>query len=159
MCVCFSLCKCVCVCDLQEYNEIKVQEGAKVVLAPSFGVTRAEVRSKITGKVTISDASTLILDGDITINNLVLDGTLIVKAAAGASVRLEDVRVNNKGWSFIPNAPSDKGLDEKYLIRGYTLKKTEQVEVVVAKGEETLTLNASGSAKYTLQGGQLLPGS
>lgn len=132
-----------------EYSGIKVQEGAKVVLAPSFGVTRAEIKSKITGKVSISDASTLVLDGDITIKDLNLDGTLVVKVAPGASLVIESLKISNKGWSFLPNS-AGASLAEKYLIRGYTLQKSEQAEISVASGSKSLSDELTGSVCKSL---------
>jgi UDP-sugar pyrophosphorylase len=147
------------------YANIKVIGGARVVLAPSFGVSRADIKQRIRGKVRISDRSTLVLEGDITIKNLDLDGTLVVRVAPGASLAIEDVTVQNKGWQFVPLSAqpyctelrccnkfpcSEHPLDEKYLIRGYTLSKAEQAVVEVASGAKSLSIQIWGSSTSSL---------
>jgi len=147
------------------YEKIKVGGGARVVLAPSFGVSREEIKQRIQGKVRISDRSTLVLEGDITIKSLDLDGTLVVKVAPGASLVIEDATIRNKGWQLVPlseqtycadlrcasNVPcSDHSLDEKYQIRGYTLSKTEQAVVEVASGSKSFTGKVEGSSRSSL---------
>jgi len=47
-----------------------------VFLHPSFGVTVAEIRQRISGTVKVSNKSTLVLKGEINLSNLELDGTL-----------------------------------------------------------------------------------
>jgi len=51
----------------------------------------------------MSAKSTLHLDGrDIEVKSLDLDGTLIVKAAPGAHVVIDDLKVENEGWVLDP---------------------------------------------------------
>jgi len=150
------------------YSGITVPGGARVVLAPSFGQTRAAVRQRVTGKVRISDRSTLVLEGDVTLKNLDLDGTLVVRARPGASLTIDGAVVVNKGWQFLsvdetpeycgelkcaeknpcsqhpPHKP-----DEKYLIRGFTLLRTEQTTVDVHSPNQLFNSKAEGSLALT----------
>ena len=98
-----------------------------VVLTPSFGITQAEIRSKLANaNIQLSAKSTLIIDGsDITIKKLTLDETLIVKAKEGETVVLADSVVKNKGWTLKPIAKGQT-VDEQFVIRGYTIERTEQ---------------------------------
>jgi UDP-sugar pyrophosphorylase len=147
------------------YENIKVVGGARVVLAPSFGLTRTAIKQRIQGKLRISDRSTLVLDGDITINSLDLDGTLVVRVAPGASLVIDDATIRNQGWHFVPIAAqpycrelrcankmpcSDHPLDEKYLIRGYTLAKVEQAVVEVSSGVKSFSGKVEGSSCSSL---------
>jgi len=62
----------------RKFLEIPTSVGAKVVLTPQFGVTVAELSTRFPSpeNVSISSKSTLVLDGDITVESLELDGTL-----------------------------------------------------------------------------------
>merc|ERR1740117_134684 len=76
----------------KEYDGVGVPHGARIVLSPSFGLTQSEIRSKFKqgGTIQISDKSTLILDGEgISIEGLVLDGTLVVRTVPGAEVIIQ----------------------------------------------------------------------
>jgi len=149
----------------ESFENITVSGGARVVLAPSFGLTRAGIRSRIQGKVRISDRSTLVLEGDVTLKGLDLDGTLIARAAPGASLCIEGAAIRNQGWQLTALAAqkycrelrcanaapcNDHPVDEKYLIRGYSLIKEEQVIVELSSGSKSFTGLVNGSAQYTL---------
>lgn len=58
------------------------------------------------------------LDGDITITGpLRLDGTLILTAAPGASVVLENVTVKNAGWNFSPITDAEVFFGFKFAMQ------------------------------------------
>ena len=85
---------------------VPVSLGPAVALAPSWAVTTSEAASKCAGG-SLSARSTLVLEGrDISIENLTLDGALVVKAVPGAHVTLKDLTVTNAGWEFVP-LPTD----------------------------------------------------
>jgi len=151
------------------YENIKVQGGARVVLAPSFGQTRATIKQRVQGKVRISDRSTLILEGDVTLKNLDLDGALVVRVAPGASLIIDGANVSNKGWSFLSNSEAasycqelrcaerspcphhqPQKLDEKYLIRGFTLIKAEHAQIDVKSGSKSFASKAEGNLTFSL---------
>eukprot|EP00301_Raphidiophrys_heterophryoidea_P009043 c13349_g1_i1.p1 GENE.c13349_g1_i1~~c13349_g1_i1.p1 ORF type:complete len:617 (-),score=184.27 c13349_g1_i1:65-1855(-) len=106
------------------YAGVAVSEGAHVVLGPSFACTLAEIRQRFPqpSSVSISDKSTLVLEGDVVVESLELDGTLIVRAQQGAQVVIRDLKVKNSGYQFKPITPSDNQ-PEMYQIRGYVLDK------------------------------------
>ncbi|PIQ90857.1 MAG: hypothetical protein COV71_02285, partial [Candidatus Omnitrophica bacterium CG11_big_fil_rev_8_21_14_0_20_41_12] len=118
---------------------VPYQEGAKVVLSPDFAMTEQEVINKVTGG-TISDRSTLIVDGqDITIENLQLDGTLIIKTAPGVKLTIKDLKVSNKGWRFVDLTEEEMGDPHvpTYLkIRGYKLVKGEEEIIEITESGE-----------------------
>ncbi|ETO24200.1 hypothetical protein RFI_12957 [Reticulomyxa filosa] len=81
------------------FGSVPVENGAKVVLHPSFGVTVHEIRSKIKGNVHISGESTFVVDGEfIEIHNLKLDGTLIIRAKNNSKIVIHNLTVKNEGW-------------------------------------------------------------
>ena len=55
----------------------------------------------VTGRIQggkITQRSTLIVEGDVTIENLDLDGCLVIKAASGGPIVVKDLVVRNQGW-------------------------------------------------------------
>lgn len=120
-----------CICaDTDEavthYLNVPVELVPAIALSPSFGVTSSEVAAKVRGGA-ISARSTLVLDGeDIIVEDLVLDGALVVHAVAGACVRIKGLKVNNRGWEFAALCADDKDVPEELAIRGYRLLKHEQ---------------------------------
>mmetsp|Transcript_15679 Transcript_15679/g.25065 ORF Transcript_15679/g.25065 Transcript_15679/m.25065 type:complete len:563 (+) Transcript_15679:1285-2973(+) len=113
--------------ELKEFGGVPTQVGPKIVLSPSFAMTMEELKRKFLspGKVTMSAKSTLHLDGrDIEVKSLDLDGTLIVKAAPGAHVVIDDLKVENEGWVLDPiSGENGDSISEALRIRGYTLRK------------------------------------
>jgi hypothetical protein len=130
----------------EEFEGIKVQGGAKVVLAPSFSTTMAEVRARVHGaSVTISDRSTLVLEGDVRLESLDLDGTLVVRAAPGAAVVVAGLVVRNGGSTFKPI--SDLEREEKFAIRGYRVVKAGDVSEIFVKESGDYVLGPDGLVK------------
>ncbi len=97
--------------------------GPKVLLRPSFAMTLAEVREKVSG-CKVSGEATLILDGkDITLEGVELSGSsaLVVKACEGAKVTVKG-SFSNTGFEQVELSDADMASDSvpEYLkIRGY----------------------------------------
>ena len=112
---------------------VKVKLGARIVIDPSFATGVAAWCSKLPSpeKVTISNKSTLMLQGDcsgLRIESLELDGALIVRMCKGANVVFRRVRVKNAGWGF--RSLWGSNYDEAIAIRGYQLAQSAQREMV-----------------------------
>merc|ERR1719173_163004 len=121
------------------YEGIPVQSGAKVVLSPATGLTLNQVKTSFTGgeNITISDRSTLVVKGDVTIENLVLDGGLVLHARPGCKLVVKSLTVKNAGCAFNPIDVNDSRIAEKYRIRGYMLGASEfkVIDTQSTKGE------------------------
>ncbi len=98
--------------------------GPKVIPRPSFALTLAEGRGKVSGG-SISGEATLILDGaDITLENVELSGksALIVKACEGAKVTVKGA-FENEGFELVELTEAERSAESdvpEYLkIRGY----------------------------------------
>jgi len=89
--------------------------------------------------VRVSARSTLLLDGDIRLHSLMLDGVLAIRAVPGATVHVRDCTIVNEGWPFVPVEPgtAPKGVS----IRGYTVDRGAVAE-----------LHASEPGEYELSG-------
>jgi UDP-sugar pyrophosphorylase len=97
--------------------------GPKVLLRPSFAMTLAETREKISG-CSLSGKASLILDGkDIVLEGVELSGcsALVVKACDGAKVTVKGA-FENEGFEFVRLTEAELASDSvpEYLrIRGY----------------------------------------
>lgn len=100
--------------------------GPRVILRPSFAMTLAEVREKISGG-SIAGEATLILDGkDIALKNIgITSGSaLVIKAADGAKVIAENMTVCNAGFELMKLSSDELNASDtpEYLkLRGYRI--------------------------------------
>jgi len=107
----------------RNFAGIECPWGAKVSLSPEMGVTLADLQNRVQGNVKMTERSTLVLDGDITLGNVSLDGALIVRAAPGCKVTLANMTVANEGWATVDVDPNDEKQPEELRIRGFTNDK------------------------------------
>jgi UDP-sugar pyrophosphorylase len=116
----------------ESYLGIKVVPGAAIVLKPSFVSAPAEYKAKFPypEKVRISARSTLVVDGSgVTIEQLDLDGALVLKCADGKSLTVNKSEpITNAGWVRVKDENSS---DEIIKMRGYRLERleTETIEI------------------------------
>lgn len=107
--------------------DIPVVLGPRTLLRPSFALTLAEVRSKISGG-SISGEATLVLDGkDITLENvnIATGAALVVKACEGARVTVKNLSVENDGFEVVRLTADEMASAEtpEYLkLRGYRIE-------------------------------------
>lgn len=107
-----------------------VEEGAHVVIDPSVGVTYSELTSRFGGGVYITKRSTLVVKGDVRIENLELDGTLVIQAKEDTHVVIRHLKIKNDGWEFIKVDENDENEPAWNRIRGYCLdKKGDSVRI------------------------------
>merc|ERR1719510_120786 len=111
------------------YSGITVPYGAKVVIQPNFGVTFKEIKDRIKGNFNMTTESTVVLDGNIDIYNLELDGALHIHACEGAKVTVKNLTVTNGGIKMKEIDPADEKEEEKFRIRGYLPEKKEMLEL------------------------------
>lgn len=71
-----------------------------VVVSSHTALTISDMAKHFSGEITMSPRSVLVIDGDVAVENLSIDGTLIVRACPGASVIVRNKAVQNKGWTF-----------------------------------------------------------
>ena len=104
---------------------------ACVQLLPGFACSKREVQRRFPGgpDCRISARSTLILDGDITVDRLDLDGALEIHAVPGAQVRVKRLVVRNAGCRFVR---AEQGVDvaAQVQIRGYDIERMAVTKLV-----------------------------
>jgi len=116
---------------------IAAQLGARIILKPSFAVSLEQMKAKLRGKIRISKKSTLILDGNVEIDGLKLDGALTVSGSGTAT----GLCVENQGCTIesIPSAELSSQ-PPSFQIRGYMLKPgdMEHVRLQDSSGRENM---------------------
>ncbi|XP_027093022.1 UDP-sugar pyrophosphorylase [Coffea arabica] len=113
---------------LDTFNEQEVEVWPRIVWKPRWAITFAEVKSKVRGNNTVTDRSTLAIKGrDIFLEDLSLDGALLVDAVDGAEVKVSG-SVRNKGWVVEKVNHKDTSVPEEVRIRGFKFNKIEQLE-------------------------------
>ncbi|KAJ9540415.1 hypothetical protein OSB04_026921 [Centaurea solstitialis] len=115
----------------QVFNGQEVEVWSRVVWKPKWAVTFADVKSKVKGNNSVSQKSTLVIRGrDILIEDLSLDGALIVDSVDDAEVKVEG-HVGNNGW-LIEGIDKDdsttSALPEEVRIRGFKINKMDQLQ-------------------------------
>lgn len=115
---------------IRRFAHLPFEDGAKIVLAPRFGTSVAEIRTRFPtpNLVRISDRSALVLEGDVYIQQLELDGMLVIKAAPGARVFIKNLTVRNDGCVFVESesvSNSGEGHDAKRVV--VTVPASEKV--------------------------------
>jgi len=112
------------------FNGIEVNLEARIVWSPHWANSYAAACSRLKpgGHVKISQRSTLILDGDIYIEDLTLDGALVITAHLGSRVIVKRATVTNQGWALSPI--SSDCADEVARLRGFTIQRIEAREFV-----------------------------
>ncbi|XP_012476781.1 UDP-sugar pyrophosphorylase [Gossypium raimondii] len=123
----------------QVFNGQEVEVWPRVTWKPKWGITFAEIKSKVSGSCSISQRSTMALKGrDIFLENLTLDGALIINSTDGAEVKVGG-SIKNKGWLIEGVDYKDTAFPEELRIRGFRMEKKEQLEETYSQpGKYTL---------------------
>lgn len=139
---------------------VPYDDGAKVSLSPDFASTTFEVASKVHGG-RISDDSTLVVEGEnVVLDNLDLDGSLIIRAGPESSVTLRDVTVKTMFWPLVDlldRELSDARIPDYLKIRGYWLQKNDRVEIVAAEPGHFEITGHIAAGRYEIRKGRLVP--
>ncbi|CAE7272093.1 USP [Symbiodinium necroappetens] len=107
--------------DIEEPDEVSflgihAKIGAKIVLKPSFAISVVQLQKKLKGRIAISKRSTLVLEGDVVVDGLELDGALHL-AGTGCARGLQ---VQNRGVSIVGIPDSELAdASPSHQIRGY----------------------------------------
>lgn len=107
--------------------------GPQLVFAPRFAPSQAVLRARFPSPtaVRISQRSTLVLEGNVTIRALALDGALRISACVGASVEVVSLRVHNAGVAYAAvEATAAQTEDPVVAMRGYTFEQLGVRELI-----------------------------
>ncbi|XP_050226244.1 UDP-sugar pyrophosphorylase-like [Mercurialis annua] len=110
------------------FNGQEVEVWPCITWKPKWGLTFSDVKSKVNGSCSISQRSTIAIKGrNIFVEDLSLDGALVLEAVDEAEVKVGG-SVQNKGWILENVYYKDTSIPEELRIRGFRIKKDEQVE-------------------------------
>lgn len=111
----------------QVYNGQEVEVWPRITWEPKWALTFADIKSKVRGNCSISQKSTMVIKGhNILVEDLSLDGALIIDAIDDAEVKLGGC-VKNKGWTIESVDYKDASVPEEVRIRGFKINKVEQL--------------------------------
>lgn len=105
---------------------IPITPGPRVILRPTFALTLEQVKERIRGG-SISGASTVILDGDIELENVIVreGAALVITAVPGAKVTAKNLEISGgPGYSLEELSPAEmvsERVPEFLRIRGYRI--------------------------------------
>ncbi|KAL6492914.1 hypothetical protein OROGR_032673 [Orobanche gracilis] len=112
----------------QVFNEQEVDVWPRIVWKPKWGLTFSDVKSKVGKNCSITRKSTIAIKGQsIYLEDLTLDGALIINAVDGAEVTVGG-SVQNAGWIIENVDYKDTSVPEEVRIRGFKINKVEQLE-------------------------------
>ncbi|XVE95564.1 hypothetical protein REPUB_Repub02eG0108900 [Reevesia pubescens] len=112
----------------QVFNGQEVEVWPRVTWNPKWGLTFAEIESKVSGSCSISQRSTMALKGrNIFLEDLSLDGALVINSVDGAEVKVGG-SIQNKGWILERIDYKDTANPEELRIRGFKFNKIEELE-------------------------------
>lgn len=137
-----SMNDCPC-CNADRHKHIDVDEGAFVSLWPEAGATTEELHHHLGDGVHIRKGSVVIIRSrNWFLENVDIDGCCILgedgldEETQKGSLHLRNVKIQNKGWKYVPVDSNDMSVDVVYRMRGYTVERQEQcVFSLKAKGE------------------------
>lgn len=132
--------------DLVQVGGIYVTPGPRIILCPAFGISQEEYKDKISGPMSITQRSSLVLEGHhLKIANLKVDGALIIRTGEDSHVTVDGLVVENKGWELEELDPNTE-YPEHVSIRGYTMAKHETAEYIINEPGH-FVIDASGEVK------------
>jgi len=104
-----------------EFLGIHALIGARIVLMPAWGISLEDMKSRVKGPVRISGKSALVLDGDVVLEELDLDGALVVRGAG-----VTGGEVHNAGCPLAAISATELDAQPPFMkIRGYHLLEGE----------------------------------
>mmetsp|Transcript_7925 Transcript_7925/g.12002 ORF Transcript_7925/g.12002 Transcript_7925/m.12002 type:complete len:678 (-) Transcript_7925:115-2148(-) len=134
---------------MSDFEGVFVSIGPCVVVEPSIAMMFEEAKAifRNPSHVKVSKKSTLLLlgGGKVVIDELNLDGALVLRVEQGATLHVKSLTVENDGWGIVPTSRCCD-VPEVTAMRGYTIEKKCQAEVNVASAEGTRVIERNGKA-------------
>jgi len=121
----------------QKFNGMSFPTGSKVVLSPSFGCSFERVESKI-NNLSLTAKSVLIVEGDVSFENVHIDGAFEVKAEKGSKIVLKNLSIKNKSWEWRSKANAK---EEITRLCGFEIKKKETSSLLYSEKNKTLVVD------------------
>jgi UDP-sugar pyrophosphorylase len=135
---------------------ISVSLGPKIVFDPSFALFPCEVRDRFPSPnlISLTPSSSLVVDGNVVVESLKLDGALRLSAEVGRSkliVRAGHMVIWNAGYAVRSSWSGEA--TEVVAMRGYSLHKVAEEVVSARGGQDVVYTGKNVSAAVVLNGG------
>ncbi|ESQ46642.1 hypothetical protein EUTSA_v10000457mg [Eutrema salsugineum] len=112
----------------QVLNGQEVEVWPRITWKPKWGMIFSDIKTKVCGHCEVSQRSTMaILGRNVLIEDLCLDGALIIDSVDDAEVHLGGL-IRNDGWTMENVDYKDTSVPEEIRIRGFRFNKVEQLE-------------------------------
>ncbi|GLT77929.1 hypothetical protein SLA2020_494830 [Shorea laevis] len=112
----------------QVFNGQEVEVWPRITWKPKWGLTFAEIKSKVSENCAISQKSTMVIRGrNVFLEDLSLDGALVINSVDDAEVQVGG-SIQNNGWVLERVDYKDASIPEEIRTRGFRINKTEQLE-------------------------------
>jgi UDP-sugar pyrophosphorylase len=127
-----------------DFGGVPFEHGAHVIFDPSFVLTLAEAGAKIQGG-SLGPDTTLVVRGEgVRLENVVLLGRagLLIEAAPGASLRVENLTLDQDGFEQLPLSAAQQASDatpSSLKMRGYRIER-----------RDPLVINATVPGRYVV---------
>ncbi|CAA7409048.1 unnamed protein product [Spirodela intermedia] len=113
---------------VDSFNGQEVEVWPRIAWRAKWAPTFSDVRRKVGGRCSISQKSTLVINGrNVYLEDLTLEGSLLVNAVDQAEVRVGG-SVRNRGWALERVDYRDDSMPEELRIRGFKIERLEQEE-------------------------------
>ena len=144
----------------REFQAISANDGPRIVIDASTALFSSEY-SKLfpfPQRINITARSTLVVQGDVVVEALDLDGAFVAKAATGHKLRVvakgEQGRIVNEGHVLLQAAADDSTVLEVTRMRGFTVQKLGETVVDTASAEEEEQRGNNSSSNGRTAGGK-----
>lgn len=124
------------VCNPTGEKRVVMEDGAYVVFSAECGCTTEEIHQHIGKNVVLKAGSILIVNcRNWRLDDVVVDGVLVLNGCDNGELYLKNVVVENKGWHFHSISHDDPNYSVIFQMRGHIVERVEQC---------VLTDNAAG---------------
>ncbi|CAL8468610.1 g8150 [Coccomyxa elongata] len=140
--------------EQREFNGLTVDLWPRVSWSPFFAITFADLEAKVDAeKVRLSKDAALVINGaDVHIKSLDLDGALVIDTAPEASLVIDGLKVQNKGWKWQALNPN-KPMTEEQMIRGFLVCRREALKLEYHTAGSYLYPDTSDASKESAMSG------
>ncbi|CAG9466321.1 unnamed protein product [Pedinophyceae sp. YPF-701] len=114
------------------FNGMAMDVPPLVSLGPRFATTLAGL-SKRVRDLDLAQGSSLVVDGDVWIDGLTVEGAVVFDCAPGVRLEVTGLTVKNGGWGLTNVDSNDNSEPEELRIRGFKLDKFEELRITITK--------------------------
>ena len=115
------------VCNPAGEKRVIMEDGAYVVFSAECGCTTEEIHQHIGKDVVLKAGSILIVNcRNWKLDNVVVEGVLMLNGSDNSEVYLKNVVVNNKGWHYVSISHNDANYSVIFQMRGHIVERIEQ---------------------------------